>query len=608
MSPLPAIPGLLLAGLLLLAGVSGTRADDRFSMAFGSRDLLVVLGPNGERKAQLPLPSISQSVAVGETMFQVSYGRDANNLLTAIIAPDPSQPQDLHFTVLGKSIDSDKQAVVTLTFSKNQNSVSIDPGYVGVVEVNSHKLRPDSAQNAPLMPPLRTPIPNVKSVLTDASSSGASATVATTIAPPPAAPAPPPSAEATPITPAPVASSSAPATTKAAATPPVKGPVPDLIPPVAANAQSVLTSPAEATENHVSDHAPDPMQVNNANQMPFTASATPGPSTVSVQGSAVAPKQHPLFWAEPITPPGGNAPSVGVNEMKLIQLRGAVTVQMPGSDRRDAQEGMIIPSGSTISTSDGGSVAVFMGGVNSIRLIPNSEVQITQQLDGSLRKTVINLHDGTVFSRVGHRPGEIQNYQVATPEGVAVAKGTIVADSRTNGHHYAYCVKGIYEMLINGVTVGTLTALPNNVASGAMPAAADGNKVLFAALTVLQNSQTYLPRIIDHINAGTASQPELAYYNDLKNTFNVMVDDVYDPTHPNAFLGAFTSTTGFGDSTHSSIERPQDFANPNPNNLLGNGLVQPSLASALPASLQASAAAPQPFLTPAVDVGAVPLQ
>jgi hypothetical protein len=58
----------------------------------------------------------------------------------------------------------------------------------------------------------------------------------------------------------------------------------------------------------------------------------------------------------------------------------------------------------------------------------------------------------------------------------------------------------------------------------------------------------------------------------MRNTFAVLVDDIYDPTHPNSFLGAFTSGTGFGDSFHSNLPRPQDFGNPNP----FNGFLPPS--------------------------------
>jgi hypothetical protein len=548
---------LLPAVLLLFVGVAGAFAQDRFSVAVGARDMLVIAG---DSKTELPLPSISQAVRVDGTTFQVSYGRDANGLLTAIIAPNPSQPQDLHFTVLNKNIDSDRQAVVTLSFSKSHDQVKIDPGYVGMVQVNSQKMQPDSAANFPRENPSpdRTASPSEKATLTDAGAS-VSDTVATTVAP-----APEPAASAASI--------------------------PSPVPPVAANAPSTVPSPAEAVQDRVSDHNPDPMQVNNANQMPFTASATPGPSTVAVAGTPENPKQHPLFWAEPVTPPSGVPPSVGSNEMKVIEVQGSVSVTAPGGDSVAAQDGMVVPSGSRLSTDTGGSAALFMGGVNSIRLLPNSEIEVTQQLSGSRRTTLVNLRSGTIFSRVGHRPGETQHYEVQTPQGVAVAKGTEFADSYTGGHHYVFVVKGIVDMLTNNVLTGTLTALPGNLASGAMPPATDGNKILFSALTVLQPFQSKLQAILAHIKAGTATPAELAYYDSLKNTFTVMVDDVYDPTHPNAFLGAFTSLTGFGDSTHSSVERPQDFAQFNPNNPFN---------SIIPPALTANAAPTQPFFTPA---------
>jgi hypothetical protein len=554
---------LLPAVVFLFAGLLAASAQDRFSLSVGSRDMLVV---QGDHRTELPLPSISQAVIVNGTTFQVSYGRDATGLLTAIIAPNPSEPQDLHFTVLGKSIDSDRQAVVTLTFSKAAKDVKIDPGYVGVVEVNSQKVRPDSAANFPMRhaTPDRTATPSEQSTLTDSSAANTSDTVAATVAPAP-------STTVNPSVPT--------AATTAA------------IPPVAANAPSTVTSPSEASKGDVSDHNPEPMQVNDANQLPFTASATPGPSTVASAGTPADPKQHPLFWAEPITPPSGAPPAVGVNEMKLIEVQGSVSVTPPGGGSQDAQNGMLVPSGSKVSTSTGASAAVFMGGVNSVRLLPNTDIEITQELNGSSRKTVIDLQDGTVFSRVGHRPGETQNYEVATPAGVSVAKGTEFADSYAGGHHYVFVVKGIVDMLINNILTGSLTALPGNLATGAMPPATDGNKILFSALTALQPFQSQLQKILADIKAGTATPEELAYYKNLKDTFTVMVDDVYDPTHPNAFLGAFTSTTGFGDSTHSIVERPQDFATINPNNPFNNGII--------PTTFSASAAPAQVFFTAA---------
>lgn len=552
MNPMPFARGILLSTALLASGVAASAAD-RFALAVGPHDMLVVLSAKGEQKAELPLPTLSQNVTMDETTFQLSYGRDANNSLTAILAPNPTQPQDLHFNVLGKAIDTDKSAVVTLTFSKSLNSVHVDPGYIGEVEVNAQRLRHDAALNGTphLAIPGMTASPNEQATLAGASAPKWAVAAAATTQTPPA---------------------------------PVTLPIP--APPTgqAANQSANISTPTAEVDGSVPVHAPSPMQVNDASQMPFTATATPGPSTVSVVGSETAPKQHVLYWSEPITPPGGKAPEVASNEMKLIELQGSASVTEPGASSHDATEGMLVPSGSTISTSGSSSLALFMGGVNSIRLMPGSEIQVTQTVDGSVRKTLVTLHSGTVFSRVGHRDGEKEDYRVQTPEGVAVAKGTEFADTVSGGHHYVFVVKGIVAMLIHDIQTGLLTPTPNNMAAGAMPPSDDGNKILFAVLNQLQPFQHKLQKVIAAINNGTATPEEIGFYDQMRKTFSVAVDDNYDPTHPNQFLGPFTSTTGYGDQYYGSLERPQDFGEPNPNNPFSD--------------LQLGAA--RPFVTPAV--------
>jgi hypothetical protein len=525
----------LLGAAIILVCAIGAQASDRFAVAVGSHDMLMIFGPKGDPKAELPLPSISQSVLIDNTTCQVSYGRDANNLLTAIIAPDPAQPQDLHFTVLNKAIDTDKSAVVTLTFSQKLDKVKIDPGYIGSVDVDSHRLQHDAAINRASH---GTEVARTETATPQATLAGSSATPASEVA----------AAETADFKPATTA-------------PPITVPIPEPLSGMAANQQANLQ-----VDGAVSDHAPLPIQTDDASQMPFTATATPGPSTVSVVGSEISPKQHYLYWAEPITSPNGRAPQVASDDMMLVEVSGSVSVKEPGVGSRDGIDGMLLPSGTIVSTSGGASAAVFMGGVNSIRLVPDSEVQINQELDGSTRKTVIALHEGTVFSRVGHRAGETQDYQVQSPQGVAMAKGTEFADSILDGHHYVFVVKGIVALIVNGIQTGLLTPTGTNLASGAMPPADDGNKVLFQVLSELQPFQTKLQKVIADINNGTATPAELGFFDSLRNTFSVLVDDVYDPTHPNSFLGAFTSTTGFGDSTYSSLERPQDFSTPNPLN------------------------------------------
>ena len=133
---------IFLTALICFVAVSSlARGDNRFAITVGAHDKLVILGPKGERAADFSVPSIAQPVTIGDISFQVSYGRNAHEKLTAILTPSSTAPAALHFTVLGKSVDADK-AVVTLIFSSNLKSVTIDAGYGGRVEVNSRRIRP----------------------------------------------------------------------------------------------------------------------------------------------------------------------------------------------------------------------------------------------------------------------------------------------------------------------------------------------------------------------------------------------------------------------------------------------------------------------------------
>lgn len=115
--------------------------DDRFAISLGGPDKLVVSGPKGEKAVEFSVPAIAQPVTIGGVSFQMSFGRNSYDQLTAILSPSDVAPVDLHFTVMGKSVDADK-AVVTLIFSSNLKGVTIDAGYGGRVEVNSRRVRP----------------------------------------------------------------------------------------------------------------------------------------------------------------------------------------------------------------------------------------------------------------------------------------------------------------------------------------------------------------------------------------------------------------------------------------------------------------------------------
>ena len=371
----------LLAALLCFAALSGfALAQDRFAVTVGTHDHLVIFGPKGERISELSVPTIAQAITVGDVSFQVSYGTDANGQLTAILTPSSTAPTALHFTVLGKSVDADK-AVVTLTFSSNLKGVTIDPGYVGSVEVNSHRLRQHHLADDVPSQPMTTPAISAPAVTSEVV--------------------------------APVVAVSAPTPAAVSAVPPASSEIaPSAFPRAPAPLASQL-SPSLLTQDNSGSAPADNSAVAK------TVSATPGAASVpSSPANDVAQTTVKLYWSEPVTPPNGPAPTVGLDEIKLVEVHGPVSVTLSGGEIETGVDGMTVPSGSQVTTFDNASAALFMGGVNSARLMPHCALTVTQSFDGAVRKTTLDLERGAVFSRVGRRAGEVQDYQVRSAEGV----------------------------------------------------------------------------------------------------------------------------------------------------------------------------------------------
>ena len=85
---------------------------------------------------------------------------------------------------------------------------------------------------------------------------------------------------------------------------------------------------------------------------------------------------------------------------------------------------MTLPNGSILRTGESGSVAVLFGGVDSVRLAPNTLAAVQMNVAGGMRDVEVDIRDGMVFSKVGPRMGEKQGYAVHTPFGDATAHGT----------------------------------------------------------------------------------------------------------------------------------------------------------------------------------------
>jgi hypothetical protein len=162
---------------------------------------------------------------------------------------------------------------------------------------------------------------------------------------------------------------------------------------------------------------------------PEAATNMGGTYLITTRGQAprfvYLPENHD--WIEPITPPSEPASlNIAPTAMQVREPQGNVQVALPSSPAsfRDVEKGMTLPNGSTLRTGDSGSVAVLFGGVDSVRLAPDTLATVQMTVAGGLREVEVDVRDGMVFSKVGARAGEKQHYAVHTPFGDATAHGT----------------------------------------------------------------------------------------------------------------------------------------------------------------------------------------
>ena len=317
--------------------------------------------------------------------------------------------------------------------------------------------------------------------------------------------------------------------------------------------------------NQDSNTPPATSGYQSIDEQPLAANATP--ATSAAKGDQV--KKMKLFWSEPITAPDGTAPQVSAGEIKLVEVHGEVSVTPPGAAAQTGTEGMVVPSGSMVSTANNASAALFMGGVNSARLMPNCELVVTQAVSGSIRTDVINLHAGAVFSRVGHRDGETENYSVCTPEGTSdpgvsdmlAFRGTPadlrnISTARTRlaldpTHLFAWDPAPAHGLIsdVASSDMGILTPIGNilstyfyytgfaggfrqtlnasqirtevltNLVPNAEPSQSEPDYVLQAILLTLQPFNVKLNQLLNAINKGTETAAQLKYYHCLVTVF-----------------------------------------------------------------------------------------
>ena len=166
-------------------------------------------------------------------------------------------------------------------------------------------------------------------------------------------------------------------------------------------------------------------------------------------------------WIEPITPPTMPA-SLGVppDVMQIREPQGDVEVALPAAPANFAPvtDGMTIPNGAVVKTGADATAAVLFGGVDSARLIPNSEAAVQQTVTAKSRSAEVDLTTGGVFSKVGTQVGVKGTYEVHTPFGNASSPGgdfvTLISGSRTD----VWVAQGTVELVNPSQTKSAATA------------------------------------------------------------------------------------------------------------------------------------------------------
>jgi biopolymer transport protein ExbD len=203
-------------------------------------------------------------------------------------------------------------------------------------------------------------------------------------------------------------------------------------------------------------------------------------------------------WIEPITPPDMPA-SLGVppDAMQIREPQGDVRVALPSAPANfvPVTDGMTIPNGAVVKTGADATAAVLFGGVDSARLIPNSEAAVQQTVTAQSRAVEVDLTTGGVFSKVGTQTGVKEDYEVQTPSGAATARGTdfvtVAMPSRTD----VWIAQGTVELdQPSGKKVGAVSA----DGSGALkivrfPVMSDPHQSMMADAETMTAAMNFIP-------------------------------------------------------------------------------------------------------------------
>jgi biopolymer transport protein ExbD len=203
-------------------------------------------------------------------------------------------------------------------------------------------------------------------------------------------------------------------------------------------------------------------------------------------------------WIEPITPPDMPASlEIAPDAMQIREPQGDVQVAMPSAPANFAPvtDGMSLPNGAVIKTGTNATAAILFGGVDSARLMPDSEAAVQQTVTPTSRVVEVDLTAGGVFSKVGTQEGVRGEYRVHSPFGIAVAAGGDFATVAISGRTDVWISLGTVDYFQpDGRKFGVLTADGTGpLRLLRFPAVADPSKSLAADAESLTAIMNFLP-------------------------------------------------------------------------------------------------------------------
>lgn len=365
-----------LLGLTAFACIAMLGNTTEFSIQVAN-DQLSVASADGKKVASFEQGTVGKEVKVGISQFLLSFGRDVKGNLSAILSPVTNVNSPLEFKTIDQSVKTDGKAIVTIRFSSDLNSSTIDEGFIGRVKVASLKTPSVPSPEKKSSPTQVTKVEDlVKSEPKMESVSSAVEVKNDKIK---------------------VASNEEGKSKNVIDLLKDKG-IMGLFSGEDA-AYSFRNKPSERRERAVYSKRNNPLS---------SDSIAKSDQSKEIKGNEVLPP-------EIVAKTSQDKP----NDVRLFLVKGNVKV-----NSAIAKEGELIPEGGVVKTGANSTAVAIIGGLHILSVHPNTEFSSKQTLEGKKMKTVVSLKSGNVFADVNHRKGLKQDFQVKTSAGSVSATGS----------------------------------------------------------------------------------------------------------------------------------------------------------------------------------------